>query len=103
MIDYRFIGWCREDSADKVWGVIELAQETAHPYNSVSKYVTFWGRRGNKLQTKVSSEYDHDIIKLIRSKERKGYVRVSRDQLDEVYPEFQTDLEKTAFWAMFKI
>lgn len=102
-MEYTFIGWCKEDTADKVWGVIELNEVAPHVYNPINNYVVFWGRRGKKLQTKVSSEYHNDIRKLIRSKSSKGYVQVSRDQLDEVYPEFQTDLEKTAFWAMFKI
>jgi hypothetical protein len=36
-------------------------------------------------------------------KQSKGYQSVEKDELDEVYPEFQHDLEKTAFWATFKI
>ena len=30
----------------------------------------------------------------------KGYVRVNKSRLDQVYPEFETDLQKTAVWAM---
>ena len=36
-------------------------------------------------------------------KQSKGYKSVEFDELNEVYPEFQQDLEKTAFWATFKI
>jgi hypothetical protein len=36
-------------------------------------------------------------------KQNKGYNSVEKNELDEVYPEFQSDLEKTAFWATFKI
>lgn len=93
MINYKFIGWCHEDGHDKVWGAIELGNQ---------KCVTFWGRRSKKLQTKIVND-DWDLTKLIRSKERKGYNSVDKAKLDEVYPEFEKDLSKTAFWASFKV
>ena len=40
---------------------------------------------------------------MFRKKTNKGYKEVDKDLLDEVYPEFQTDLERTAFWATLKI
>jgi hypothetical protein len=36
-------------------------------------------------------------------KENKGYVNIPKYRLDEVYPEFETDLEKTAMWALLKL
>lgn len=68
-----------------------------------STVVTFWGRRGKKLQTKISEDSDYEHDKLIRSKERKGYQSVDEDKLNEVYPEFEKDLSKMAFWAQFKV
>jgi hypothetical protein len=38
---------------------------------------------------------------LIRSKESK-YAKIPQDKLNEVYPEFQEDLEKTTAWALLK-
>jgi hypothetical protein len=35
-------------------------------------------------------------------KQDKGYVSVDIKRLNEVYPEFQQDLEKTAFWATLR-
>jgi hypothetical protein len=33
----------------------------------------------------------------------KGYEEIRESELDEVYPEFRTDLEKTALWATLKL
>ena len=65
-----------------------------------NKYVTFWGRRGRRLQTKVSVEHHYYVEVIIDKKKDKGYVQVDRNHLDTVYPEFQADLEKTAVWAV---
>lgn len=100
MLNFKFIGWCKEDTHDKVWGVINLNH--TETYLSVGNYVVFWGRRGKKLQTKILKDKTYwDVEALVRSKERRGYVKI--DNLDSVYPEFQSDLEKTAMWSMFKV
>jgi hypothetical protein len=104
---YEHIGWCKEDNHDKVWGIILLAEdvptsESAWPFRT-NKYVSFWGRRGAKLQTKLFTGTSYEALKMFEKKENKGYKSVERDELNEVYPEFQTDLEKTAFWATLKI
>lgn len=100
MYGYHFIGWYHDsaENSDKVWGVIKLgAVDTL-----MTKYVTFWGRRGKKLQTKIITSTGYDMYKLINAKKRKGYTTIDLNKLDEVYPEFQSDLEKTAFWASLK-
>jgi len=98
---YAHIGWCREGASDKVWGAICL-QEPENYYSS-GKYVTFWGRRGTKLQTKIVEGTEFKISEMFQKKVNKGYKQVYKQDLDDVYPEFQQDLEKTAFWATFKI
>jgi hypothetical protein len=90
---FSFIGWCQENNHDKVWGVIELG---------TTKYVTFWGRRGKKLQTKQLITNSYGIKKLVGQKYNKGYVSVDKDNLDRVYPDFEKDLEQTAMWSMLK-
>lgn len=98
-MDYKFIGWCQEDKHDKIWGVICLESSMWG-----GNYVTFWGRRGAKLQTKIFKDAnDWDMEKLIRVKSKKGYTGINRNSLDLVYPDFQIDLEQTAFWAQLKI
>lgn len=101
---YRYIGWCRDEEAnsDKVWGVIELIQPTTS-YSGDGKYVTFWGRRGKKLQTKIVEGSLWDVHKPFLKKLDKGYKEIEQTKLDEVYPEFETDLRKTAVWAMLKL
>ena len=101
-LNYKFIGWCNEEGHDKVWGVIYLEQPKNLYGYSECKCVSFWGRRGKKLQTKMVVD-NWDLDKLIDSKVRKGYNRVDTKKLNEVYPEFEEDLSKTAFWAMFKV
>ncbi len=90
---YRFIGWCKEGTHDKVWGVIKLQD---------NQCLTFWGRRGAKLQTKIV--YDNwDLDTLIRRKRNNGYDEIYETELEDVYPEFEQDLEKTAIWATLKL
>ena len=96
---YKFIGWCREGTSDKVWGVIPLGTETY--LNDVS-YVIFWGRRGKKLQTKILKDSVWGIGNKIDSKKERGYIEVDTNKLDELYPEFESDLSKTAMWAMLR-
>lgn len=62
--------------------------------------MTFWGRRGKALQTKIWEGSVWDVDGMKRKKLNKGYQEVDKQRLDEVYPEFEQDLEKTAVWAM---
>lgn len=103
-MNYVFIGWCKEDNHDKVWGIIQLALDVTGEggghYWAKNRYVSFWGRRGAKLQTKVFECEAYHANTMFKAKEKKGYKSIDRSELDKVYPEFQDDLEKTAVWAM---
>ena len=103
IIDYSFIGWCRdeEENHDKVWGAIKLKNGDSRWHDN--SFVTFWGRRGKKLQTKMVTESACNMDKVFYKKRDKGYSLVDIKRLNEVYPEFEDDLSKTAFWAMFKV
>ena len=99
-VEYLFIGWFRNEAknSDKVWGLIKISDNSC---------VAFWGRRGKKLQTKIhnfeyinSAYLPSEIERLLNSKTSKGYIRVNKDKLDKVYPEFQQDLEQTAVWSI---
>ena len=94
-INYKYIGWCSVDNSDKVWVCIQLSGDRWY-----GKYLTVWGRRGKQLQSKIIDVSDRDIGNLIRSKDAKGYCKIPEDKLDEVYPEFKQDLERTAAWSM---
>ena len=98
-VEYTFIGWCREENHDKVWGVIKLNGDQWD-----GNYVSFWGRRGKKLQTKMYKDVSNYFMKEMAGKKMdKGYKSISKDNLNDVYPEFEEDLKKTTFWSMFKV
>ena len=110
MKNYIWIGHYQEGTSDKVWGIIQIgdALDRATSVDLIddrnwpiaNKYVTFRGRRGKKLHTKVWDGSDYDTNLECRRKKKKGYIEVDKTQLDTVYPEFEQDLEKTAVWAM---
>lgn len=100
-LDYYWIGWCHEDNHDKVWGVISLDGRNRHSHYLAGDYLIFWGRRGKKLRTDVVRKGRHEIDSAITNKQVvKHYQRVDHLRLNEVYPEFQQDLEQSAVWAM---
>jgi hypothetical protein len=92
---YLYIGWCQEGTHDKVWGIISLME-------SQGTFLTVWGRRGAKLQTKMWTGSSYEASEMFRKKKNNGYRQIEEWQLADVYPEFQSDLEKTAFWAALK-
>lgn len=96
---HYFIGWCKEGNHDKVWGLIELQE---FKYYGKREFLTVWGRRGAKLQTKLVQLDSHEVNKLCDQKINRGYVELETKELEDVYPEFRTDLEKTALWAALK-
>lgn len=96
---YEYMLWCKdiEANADKVWGIIKIRKD-----ENEDTFVTVWGRRGKKLQTKIWKGHDWDASTQAWKKLQKGYSSVE-DELSQVYPEFEEDLKKTAFWSTFKI
>jgi hypothetical protein len=100
-MNYQHIGWCKDGTHDKVWGIICLQAPTG--YRDDGKFATFWGRRGKKLQTKIVEGSNYEINKMFNKKLDKGYQEVNEQRLDEVYPEFEQDLEQTAVWAMLRV
>ncbi len=97
MVNYRFIGWCKEGRHDKVWIAIQLREFDIDTYES-GKILTLWGRRGGSLRSKIVFD-DEELSKLIRSKRNKGYEQFSTEYLEKVYPEFKADLEKQYIWS----
>lgn len=99
-MDFEWIGWCRDGSSDKVWVLYVLERDNRR---TITRYATIWGRRGKALQSKVFNTHpDGWAEDRINQKARKGYQLISKVKLNEVYPEFESDLEKAAFWATLK-
>ena len=93
-MDYEFIGWCNEDNHDKVWVLIILPQ---------GRVAAIWGRRGRTLQHKIHENLRYfEIDRLVDRKVKKGYQRIEKTALDQVYPEFEEDLQKTYVWAVLQ-
>jgi hypothetical protein len=107
-IKYEFIGWCKDGQSDKIWGIIELIKpENKIRLPSFGKYLLFWGRRGNKYQTRIFSSmcpkqyYSYSIVsKKIEEKIINGYKKIDTSKLEEIYPEFEKDLLDLHFWTM---
>ena len=99
---FIWIGWCKEGPHDKIWAVYVLEGRTERWGWRVVKYATIWGRRGKALQSKVFDSESSAHNPKIAEKQRKGYQQIDLRKLSEVYPEFDEDLEKAAFWATLK-
>ena len=106
-MNYHWIGHCREGTSDKIWGMICLNADTDQPAQNPwtgYTYVSFWGRRGKRLQTKIHENLEYyGANKLVDKKQDRGYNTINPNRLDEVYPEFEQDLESTAVWALLKV
>lgn len=81
----EFIGWCYDEASnhDKVWGIGSGISD---------EYTTFWGRRGNQLQTHSKRMSESRAKSLIRSKKRKGYQEFEKDELDKIHEDFGQQL-----------
>jgi predicted DNA-binding WGR domain protein len=79
-MEIKFIGWCKQDNHDKVWGIGKRDD---------GDFMTFWGRRGNKLQTNNKSMGDYEAMKLVNTKRKKGYQEFSKDELDLIHENFR--------------
>ena len=75
-MDIQFLGWCKNEKSDKVWGIVKKGEML---------YVTFWGRRGAKLQKKMIEMDFWDADKLIHSKKKKGYLEIPKDDMEMVH------------------
>jgi len=75
-MDIMYLGWCREGTSDKVWGIVR---------KDANLYATFWGRRGAKLQKNVKDMDSHEANTLIRSKQKKGYLEIPKDDMEMVH------------------
>jgi len=105
-MNYHWIGHCKEGNSDKVWGLIRLTgpDDDLQFGTRRNNYVAFWGRRGKKLQTKIHENIDRwDADKLSDKKKDRGYNTINVNRLDEVYPEFENDLQATTVWALLSV
>lgn len=102
-----WVGWCRDEkkNVDKVWGVITIKPEEEMHGGDLGIYVAFRGRRGKTLQTTIHTDKLEWDIKhtLVNSKKRKKYVEIDVNDLNDVYPEFEEDLDWTTVEAKLSV
>lgn len=94
-MSYRinYFGHYLEGTHDKVWGYVTL--DDGSLYN-------FWGRRGKRLafQKQQSGwEGNYELERRADAKAIKGYRRVSVDNIDRVWPDFQNEFEDQLVYA----
>lgn len=105
-MNYHWIGHCREDTSDKIWGLIRLTgPDDDMQFGTIKNhYIAFWGRRGKRLQTKIHYDIDRrGADRLCDKKQSRGYNTIDVNRLDEVYPEFENDLQATTVWALLSV
>lgn len=84
-MDIQYLGWCNKDKHDKIWGIIKKDKYL---------YVTFWGRRGAKLQKKMVEMDAYAAQVLIGSKVKKGYLEIPKDDMDMVHESLRKHIFK---------
>ena len=102
MINYRFIGWCKEGRHDKVWIAMKLSEYDTET-GEWGKVLTLWGRRGGRLRSKIVDD-DFNLSTLIKKKrDHGGYMQLSAEHLAKAYPMFKADLEKHFIWSQLSL
>jgi len=85
---FEWIGWMKTSTNDKIWGY----------FQNDKLYYTFWGRRGKTLNFKqfpaVGYYASEELEKLQYSKTKKGYDKMSEQQMLTIWPHFYDDLEQ---------
>lgn len=97
--EFMFIGWSQEGTSDKIWGYF-LRPTPAVAWGTKDwgwNCCIFWGRRGKAMQFKADVT-GHELDKLRGSKLNKGYERISRDKLLEIWPTFIEEAEAKLMW-----
>jgi hypothetical protein len=98
---FRFIGWCNEiDNAgkkhDKIWGYFDNGEPEKNSWgDATQKVYIFWGARGKKNTIHFKEDIlTTDLTKLRDQKiYKKGYAKISEEQLLKVWPTFFEDTE----------
>ena len=100
--EFGWIGWCKEDNHDKVWGYFYRPTPDATGRPWINKHngwncCIFWARRGKAMQFKADTT-GTELDKLVRTKLRKGYEKISQPRLFEIWPTFIEEAEAKLMW-----
>ena len=92
MTSFGFIGWCKEDIHDKVWGYFYRPTPNKAHRDYGGNCCIFWGRRGKAMQFKPDVT-GYELEKLVNSKRKKGYVEITDAKLYQIWPSFTEEME----------
>lgn len=94
-MEFGFIGWCKEDNHDKIWGYFLRPTPNAQVWINKQygwNCCVFWARRGKAMQFKADTT-GHELNKLVSSKLKKGYREITPEKLREIWPSFDSESE----------
>jgi hypothetical protein len=100
--EFGFIGWCEEDNHDKVWGYFYRPTPNARSWENKAhgwNCCIFWARRGRAMQFKTDVT-GYELDKLVQTKLRKGYDKITQPKLFEIWPSFITEAEGKLMWEV---
>lgn len=97
MTEFGFIGWCKKDNHDKIWGYfLRPTPESVNKHYISKQYgwncCVFWGRRGKSLQFKADTT-GYQLQKLTSAKCNKDYVSITEHKLYKIWPSFTEEME----------
>jgi len=102
--EFVFIGWNTEGTSDKIWGYFLRPGHAGTPSrwappNYGRHCCIFWGRRGKAMKFKADVVGD-DLDSLVRSKLKKGYLKIDETKLLNIWPTFITEAEGKLMWEV---
>lgn len=92
MIDFKFIGWCKEEGHDKVWVAFSVGE----------KHYACWGKRDKHLSFKeygTGYRAEREQQSLI-SKKKQKYQEVDPFMLFTIFPRIEEDIEQRLTFAI---
>jgi len=99
--EFGFIGWCYNatENHDKIWGYFyrPTKQWDWATKESGTNVVIFWARRGKAMQFKADVS-GYELDKLVRSKLKKDYDKISDQKFLEIWPTFIQECEEKLMW-----
>lgn len=101
--EFGFIGWCNDpaENHDKIWGYFYRPTDTTQSRWITKQYgwnvVVFWARRGKAMKFKADTS-GSELDKLVRSKLKKGYERITEHKFLEIWPSFIQECEEKLMW-----
>ena len=116
VIKPAWVGWKKEGTSDKVWGVFCIYDNSdnnqkngfgwfaedlikwgdAMPKRNLIVY-NFWGRRGKTLQFKKLDK-DNNIV--VKKKINKGYRLITNDQFHKIFPDASEQIQSAGLMAL---